>query len=86
MGQFVTTILTFPIHLILMFNLCDKTVIKHFQDFWVNLFTWEQQWQAQLKKAEADAPIDPRTKKQNIYIKFDCYVRAKVWRGLGIFV
>ena len=47
---------------------------------------WEQQWQAQLKKAEADAPIDPRTKKQKIYIKFDCYVRAKVWRGLGIFV
>lgn len=47
---------------------------------------WEQQWQAQLKKAEADAPMDPRTKKQKIYIKFDCYVRAKVWRGLGIFV
>ena len=47
---------------------------------------WEQQWQAQLKKAEADAPIDPRTKKQKIYIKFDCYVRAKIWRGLGIFV
>ena len=47
---------------------------------------WEQQWQAQLKKAEADAPIDPRTKKQKIYIKFDCYGRAKVWRGLGIFV
>lgn len=43
---------------------------------------WEQQWQAQLKKAEPDAPIDPRTKKQKIYIKFDCYVRSKVWRGL----
>lgn len=43
---------------------------------------WEQQWQAQLKKAEPDAPIDPRTKKRKIYIKFDCYVRSKVWRGL----
>lgn len=44
---------------------------------------WEQQWQAQLKKAEADAPIDPRTKRRKIYIKFDCYVRSKVWRGLA---
>lgn len=43
---------------------------------------WEQQWQAQLKKAEPDAPMDPRTKKRKIYIKFDCYVRSKVWRGL----
>ena len=43
---------------------------------------WEQQWQAQLKKAEPDAPIDPRTKKRKIYIKFDCYVRSKVWREL----
>ena len=43
---------------------------------------WEQRWQAQLKKAEPDAPIDPRTGKRKIYIKFDCYVRAKVWRGL----
>ena len=44
---------------------------------------WEQHWQAQLKKAEADAPIDPRTKRRKIYIKFDCYVRSKVWRGLA---
>ena len=44
---------------------------------------WEQQWQAQLKKAETDAPIDPRTKRRKIYIKFDCYVRSKVWRGLA---
>ena len=44
---------------------------------------WKQHWQAQLKKAEADAPIDPRTKRRKIYIKFDCYVRSKVWRGLA---
>ena len=43
---------------------------------------WQQRWQAQLKKADLDAPIDPRTSKRKIYIKFDCYVRAKVWRGL----
>ena len=43
---------------------------------------WQQRWQAQLKIAEPDAPIDPRTGKRKIYIKFDCYVRAKVWRGL----
>ena len=44
---------------------------------------WQGRWQAQLKKAEPDAPIDPRTGKRKIYIKFDCYVRAKVWRGLS---
>ena len=43
---------------------------------------WQERWQAQLKKAETDAPIDPRTKKRKIYIKFDCYVRSTVWRGL----
>ena len=41
---------------------------------------WETQWQAQLKKAEADAPLDPHTGKRKIYIKFDCYVRSKIWR------
>ena len=43
---------------------------------------WHERWQTQLKKAEADAPFDPRTGKGKIYIKFDCYVRAKVWREL----
>ena len=43
---------------------------------------WQERWQAQLKKAETDAPIDPRTKKRKIYIKFDCYVSSIVWRGL----
>ena len=43
---------------------------------------WEQRWQAQLKKADPDAPVDRRTGKRKIYIKFDCYVRAKVWREL----
>lgn len=43
---------------------------------------WQEQWQAQLKKAELDAPMDPRTKKRKIYIKFDCYVRSKMWRRM----
>ena len=44
---------------------------------------WQERWQAQLKKAEPDAPVDRRTGKRKIYIKFDCYVRAKVWRRLS---
>lgn len=44
---------------------------------------WETQWQAQLKKADADAPLDPQTGKRKIYIKFDCYVRSKIWRSLS---
>ena len=43
---------------------------------------WQRHWQAQLKKAEPDAPVDRRTGKRKIYIKFDCYVRSKMWRGL----
>ena len=42
---------------------------------------WQQRWQAQLKIADPDAPSDPRTGKRKIYIKFDCYVRSKMWRG-----
>lgn len=45
---------------------------------------WQGRWQAQLKKAESDAPIDSRTNKRKIYIKFDCYVRAKIHRSLGV--
>ena len=44
---------------------------------------WQQRWQAQLKKAEGGSPIDQRTGKRKIYIKFDCFVRAKVWDELG---
>lgn len=43
---------------------------------------WQQRWQAQLKKGDADSPTDPRTHKPKIYIKFDCYVRAKMWNGI----
>ena len=43
---------------------------------------WQQRWQAQLKKADPDAPFDRRTSKRKIYIKFDCYIRSKVWREL----
>ena len=44
---------------------------------------WQQRWQAQLKKAEPDAPIDPRSGKRKIYAKFDSYVRAKIWYELS---
>lgn len=44
---------------------------------------WQQLWQAQLKKAEPDAPMDPHTGNRKIYIKFDCYVRAKIWYELS---
>lgn len=43
---------------------------------------WQQRWQAQLRKADPDAPLDLHTGKRRIYIKFDCYVRSKIWREL----
>ena len=46
------------------------------------LAQWKQRWEAQLKQGEADAPIDPTTRKPKIYIHFDCFVRAAIFRSL----
>ena len=43
---------------------------------------WKQRFQAQLKNPEADAPIDPKTRKPKTYIRFDCFVRAAIFRSL----
>ena len=44
---------------------------------------WKQRFQAQLKHPEADAPIDPNTHKPKVYTRFDCYVRAAIFRELS---
>ena len=46
------------------------------------LAQWKQRWEAQLKHGEADAPIDQQTGKPKIYIRFDCYIRAAIFRSL----
>ena len=43
---------------------------------------WRQRFEAQLKNAEADAPINPVTRKPKIYTRFDCFVRAAIFRSL----
>ena len=43
---------------------------------------WKQRFQAQLKNPEADAPIDPKTRKPKTYIRLDCFVRAAIFRSL----
>ena len=43
---------------------------------------WKQRFQAQLKTPEADAPIDPKTRKPKTYIRLDCFVRAAIFRSL----
>ena len=43
---------------------------------------WQQRWEAQLKHPEADAPIDPITKRPKVYIRFHCFVRAAIFRTL----
>lgn len=43
---------------------------------------WEQRWLAQLKRPEADAPIDKRTGHRKIYGRLDNYVRAHILRSL----
>ena len=44
---------------------------------------WKQRFQAQLKHPEADAPIDPNTHIPKVYTRFDCYVRAAIFRELS---
>lgn len=43
---------------------------------------WKQRFEAQLKQGEAGAPIDPATRKPKIYIRFDCFIRAAIFREL----
>ena len=44
---------------------------------------WRQRFEAQLKHGEAEAPIDPATHKPKIYTRFDCFVRAAIFRSLS---
>lgn len=44
---------------------------------------WQQRWEAQLQQPEADAPIDPNTQRPKQYIRFDCFVRAAIFRSLA---
>lgn len=44
---------------------------------------WKQRFLEQLKHPEADAPIDPNTHKPKVYTRFDCYVRAAIFRELS---
>ena len=44
---------------------------------------WRQRFEAQLKHGEAEAPIDPATHKPKVYTRFDCFVRAAIFRSLS---
>ena len=47
------------------------------------LALWKQRWEAQFKHGEANAPIDPTTRKPKIYTRFHCFVRAAIFRELS---
>ena len=44
---------------------------------------WRKRFEAQLKQPEANAPLDPNTHKPKVYTRFDCYVRAAIFRELS---
>ena len=44
---------------------------------------WQQRWEVQLRHPESNAPIDPKTNRPKVYIRFDCYVRAVIFRELS---
>ena len=43
---------------------------------------WESRFNAQMKKGEPEAPIDPETKKHKIYIRLDAFIRTCLLRQL----
>lgn len=45
---------------------------------------WRKRWEAQLKKADALAPMNKNTKKPKIYHQFNCFVRVGIlWELQG---
>ena len=60
---------------------CQRTTVE-LQDDTLRA-AWQQRWQEQLKHPEAGAPIDPKTHKPKVYTRFDCYVRAAIFRELS---
>ena len=43
---------------------------------------WQDRFEAQLKKGEPEAPIDPNTRKHKIYLRFDAFIRTCLLRKL----
>jgi len=43
---------------------------------------WKDRFDAQLSKGEAEAPIDPKTKKRKIYLRLDAFIRTCLLRQL----
>ena len=43
---------------------------------------WQERFNAQLKKGEPEAPIDPNTRKHKIYLRFDAFIRTCLLRQL----
>lgn len=41
---------------------------------------WQERFYAQLDKGETEAPIDPKTQKQKIYIRLDAFIRTCLLR------
>lgn len=43
---------------------------------------WKERFQAQLKKGEKEAPVDPKTQQHKIYLRLDNFIRACILRQL----
>lgn len=43
---------------------------------------WKQRFEAQLRRGEPDAPIDPRTRRPRIYHRFHIFVQSAILRTL----
>ena len=52
------------------------------EDELANLRYWQDRFNAQLKKGEPEAPIDPNTHKHKIYLRLDAFIRTCLLRQL----
>jgi hypothetical protein len=59
---------------------CQRTEIELRDE--VLAAQWRQRFEAQLKHGNPNAPIDPTTRKNKVYTRFNCFVRATIFREL----
>ena len=52
------------------------------EDELANLRYWQDRFNAQLKKGEPEAPIDPNTHKHKIYLRLDAFIRTCLLREM----
>ena len=58
-----------------------KGAKKQSLDYWITIC---QRAKGELKHGKTNTPINPATRKPQVYTRFDCFVRTTIFRSLNI--